>query len=208
VTTEQPGTEEVERTVEDVEKTGHGESADDDQVGGAPVKGFARRLARRLQSRLGPLMWLLPVVACVSLFAALAVFLYRPDQQTDDAAARSAIAAASEGTVAVYSYASNTVDRDIASAKSHLTGDFLAQYEREATTAVQAVAKQKVMKTSAAVVGAAVSRLRPDSADVLIFLNQTTTTADAPGPSMTVGSLMVSLSKVDGKWLISAMKPV
>jgi Mce-associated membrane protein len=208
VTTEQPGTEEVERTVEDVEKTGRGESADDDQVGGAPVKGFARRLARRLQNRLGPLMWLVPVVACVSLFAALAGFVYRPDQQTDDAAARSAIAAASEGTVAVYSYASNTVDRDIASAKSHLTGDFLAQYEREATTGVQAVAKQKVMKTSAVVVGAAVSRQRPDSADVLIFLNQTTTMSDAPGPSMTVGSLMVSLSKVDGKWLISAMKPV
>jgi Mce-associated membrane protein len=199
--TEQP-------SIEQVEKTGHDESADDDQVGRAPMKGVARRLARRLQSRLGPLMWLLPAVACVLLFAGLAVFVYRPDQQTDDAAARSAITAASDGTVAVYSYASNTVDRDIASAKSHLTGDFLAQYEREAKNGVEAVAKQKVMKTSAAVVGAAVSRLRPDSADVLVFLNQTTTTVDAPGPSMSVGSLIVSLSKVDGKWLISAMKPV
>jgi Mce-associated membrane protein len=201
VTTEQP-------PVEEVEETGHEESANDDQVGGVPMRGFAGRLARRVRGRLGPLMWLVPVVACVSIFAALAFFLYRPDQQTDDAAAHSAITAASQGTVAVYSYASNTVDRDIASAKSHLTGDFLAQYEREATTGVAAVAKQKLMKTSAAVVAAAVSRLRPNSADVLIFLNQTTATADAPGPSMSEGSLMVSLSKVDGKWLISGMKPV
>jgi Mce-associated membrane protein len=193
-------TTEEQPSVEEVEKTGQGESANDDQVGGAPMKGYAGRLAR--------LMWLVPVVACVSLLAALAVFVYRPDQQTDDAAARSAITAASQGTVAVYSYASNTFDRDIASAKSHLTGDFLAQYEREATTGVAAAAKQKLMKTSAAVVAAAVSRLRPDSADVLIFLNQTTTTADAPGPAMSEGSMMVSLSKVDGKWLISGMKPV
>ena len=175
------------------------------------VKRFAGSLARRLRGRLGRglwVLWVVLVVGSVSLVAALEYFLYRPDQQTDAAAESSAIAAASDGTVAVYTYASNTVDHDIAAAKSHLTGDFLAQYDREAASGVAAVAKQKPMKTSAAVVGAAVSRLRPDSADVLIFLNQTTTAVGAPGPSMSVGSLLVSLSKVDGKWLISAMKPV
>lgn len=187
-----------ERPADEVEKTGRRKA----------VKRFAGGLARRVQSRLGRGLWVVLVVGSVSLVAALAYFVYRPDQQTDAAAAKSAIAAASEGTVAVYSYASNTVDHDIASAKSHLTGDFLAQYEREASTGVAAVAKQKPMKTSAAVVGAAVSRLRPDSADVLIFLNQTTTAMGAPGPSMSAGSLLVSVSKVDGKWLISAMKPV
>ena len=197
-----------ERPAETVEKSGRGKA----------VKRFAGSLARRVQSRLGRGLWVVLVVGSVSLVAALEYFLLWPDQRTDgvlwpdqqtnEAAERSATAAASEGTVAVYSYASNTVDHDIASAKSHLTGDFLAQYEREASTAVAAVAKQKPMKTSAAVVGAAVSRLGPDSADVLIFLNQTTTAVGAPGPSMSAGSLLVSLSKVDGKWLISAMKPV
>ena len=187
-----------ERPAEEVEKTGRREA----------VKRFAGSLARRVQSRLGRGRWVVLVVSAVSLVAALAYFMYRPDQQTDAATAKSAIAAASDGTVAVYSYASNTVDHDIASAKSHLTGDFLAQYEREASKSVAAVAKQKAMKTSAAVVGAAVSRIRPDSADVLIFLDQTTEAVGAPGPSMSVGSLLVSLSKVDGKWLISAMKPV
>jgi Mce-associated membrane protein len=191
VTTEQTPAEEVD-------KTGRREA----------VKRLAGGLARRLHDRLGRGLWVVLVVGSVSLVAALAYFVYRPDQQTDAAAASSAIAAASEGTVAVYTYASNTVDHDIDSAKSHLTGVFLKQYEQEAKTGVAAVAKQKPMKTSAAVVGAAVSRLRPDSADVLIFLNQTTTTAGTPGPSMSVGTLLVSLSKVDGKWLISAMKPV
>jgi Mce-associated membrane protein len=172
------------------------------------VKRFAASLTRRLPSRLVPVLWVVAVVGSVLLVAGLAYFMWWPDRQTDEADKRSAITAASEGTAAVYTYASNTVDRDIAAAKSHLTGDFLAQYDHEATTAVAAVAKQKPMKTSAAVVGAAVTRLRPDSADVLIFLNQTTTIVGAPGPAMSVGSLLVSLSKIDGKWLISAMKPV
>jgi Mce-associated membrane protein len=172
------------------------------------VKRFAGSLARRARSRLGHGLWVVAVVGSVLLVAGLAYFVWWPDRQTDEADKRSAITAASEGTAAVYTYASNTVDRDIAAAKSHLTGDFLAQYEHEASTAVAAVARQKPMKTSGAVVGAAVSRLSPDSADVLIFLNQTTTAVGDPGPSMSAGSLMVSLSKVDGKWLISAMKPV
>lgn len=182
------------------------ESADsDDEVRPGRMTRI-RALVGRVRG--GRWRWAGAVVAAVALFAALAYFLYWPDQQMDEDAARSAVTAASEGTIAVYSYASTSVDRDIAAAKSHLTGEFLTQYERDASGAVASIAKQKAMKTNAAVTAAAVSQLRPDSADVLVFMNQTTTTLDSPGPSMASRSVMVTLSKVDGKWLISSIKPV
>jgi Mce-associated membrane protein len=43
---------------------------------------------------------------------------------------------------------------------------------------------------------------------VLVFINQTTTTSDKPDPSMTSSSVKVSLTHVDGKWLISSFDPV
>ena len=54
----------------------------------------------------------------------------------------------------------------------------------------------------------AVSELRPDSADVLLYINQTTMAAGDPAPSQAASSVMVKLSKVDGKWLISSFNPV
>ena len=50
---------------------------------------------------------------------------YRPDTQTDDAVAQSAVNAARDGTVALLSYKPDTLDQDFDAAKSHLTGDFL-----------------------------------------------------------------------------------
>ncbi|MGE5694937.1 MAG: twin-arginine translocation pathway signal [Candidatus Sericytochromatia bacterium] len=166
-----------------------------------------RGIARRVQG--GRAAWVGGVAASVALVAALAYFVFWPDRQTDEDAERAVVAAASQGTTAVYSYGSTSIDRDIAAAKSHLTGDLLKQYEGDTAAAVAASVKQKAMKTNATVVGAAVSgRLRPDTADVLLFLNQTTTSLDSPGPSMTATRLMVTLSKVDGRWLISSLKPV
>jgi len=45
------------------------------------------------------------------------------------------------------------------------------------------MARQKSMKTKAKVSGAAVSELHPNSATVLVFVDQVTTTKDSPQPS-------------------------
>lgn len=50
--------------------------------------------------------------------------------------------------------------------------------------------------------------IRPDSAKVLVFLNQETSSKERPDPSLTASSVVVSLTKVDGNWLISAFDPV
>jgi Mce-associated membrane protein len=110
--------------------------------------------------------------------------------------------------VALLSYSSDSLDRDFAAARSHLAGDFLSYYDQFTQQSVAPVAKQKSMKTTAKVTGAAVSELHPDSAVVLVFADQATTTKDSPQPSLAVSSVLVHMTRVNGTWLISKFTPV
>ena len=148
------------------------------------------------------------VVAVLELAAGVFFFQYRPDRQIDDAAARGAIQAASDGAVAVVSYSSDSLDRDFAKAKSDLTGDFLAYYDKFSQEIVAPAVRGKHLTQTAAVVRAAVSELHPDSAIVLVFLNETTTSKDKPEPLTTPSSVRITLTKVNGSWLISKLDPV
>jgi Mce-associated membrane protein len=148
------------------------------------------------------------VIAAVGLAAGVFFFQYRPDRQIDDAAAQRAIRAASDGAVAVLSYSSDSLDRDFANAKSDLTGDFLAYYNKFTQEIVAPAVRGKHLTQTAAVVRAAVSELHPDSAVVLVFLNETTTTTkDKAQPLTTPSSVRITLAKVNGSWLISKLDP-
>ncbi len=133
---------------------------------------------------------------------------YRPDKQTDASVARAVINSASEGTVALLSYSPDSLDKDFAAAKSHLSGDFLSYYNQFTEQIVAPAAKQKSLKTTARVLGAAVQELRPDSAVVLVLVDQSTTSKDNPDPAMASSSVLVSLNRVNGTWLITKFDPV
>jgi Mce-associated membrane protein len=152
------------------------------------------------------------LVLLLVISGALATWLYfheyRPDQQTDGSVAQAALSAASDGTVALLSYAPDTLDRDFATAKSHLAGDFLSYDDQFTQQIVAPAAKQKSLKTTAHVMRAAVAELHPDSAVVLLFVDQSTTSKDSPDPSMAASSVLVTLTKVHGKWLITKFDPV
>jgi Mce-associated membrane protein len=147
------------------------------------------------------------VIAAVGLAACLFVFQYRPDRQIDDAAARRAIQAASDGAVATLSYSSDSMDRDFTKARSHLTGDFLAYYDKFTKEIVVPAIQQKHLAQTVAVVRAAVSELEPNSAVVLVFLNETTVSKDKRQPLITPSSVRITLTKVGGSWLISKLDP-
>jgi Mce-associated membrane protein len=152
------------------------------------------------------------LVALLVISGGVATWLYfkqyRPDQQTDSSVARSVARAASEGTTALLSYSADTLDQDFAAAKSHLGGDFLSYYDQFSRQTVAPMAKQKSMKTTAKVTGAAVSELQPDSAVVLVFVDQVTTTKDNPRPAVAVTSVLVRMSRIGGNWLITKFSPV
>jgi Mce-associated membrane protein len=174
--------------------------------------GRVRRLAagaRVLSSRriLAAVLALL-VAGSLGLLGWQLYYTYLPDRETDAAAAKSAVAAASEGAVAILSYTPETLDQDFATAKSRLTGDFLSYYENFTQQIVAPAAKQKSIRTTAVVLRAALKEFHPDSAEVLLFVNQTTQSASLQQPTLASSSVEVKLTRANGKWLISAFTPL
>jgi Mce-associated membrane protein len=84
----------------------------------------------------------------------------------------------------------------------------LSYYNQFTEQIVAPAAKQKSLKTNARVLGAAVQELRPDSAVVLVLVDQSTTSKDNPDPAMASSSVLVSMTRVNGKWLITKFEPV
>ncbi len=147
---------------------------------------------------------MLSVLLLTSTAVAVGLFVvdYRPDQQTDKASAREVIKAASEGAVALLTYSPDTLNQDFANAKSRLTDDFRDYYTRF-TEQIVAPTAQRGLTTKVRVVRAAVAELHPDSAVVLVFIDQTTASPDKPQPATTGSSVRVTLAKVKQSWLIA-----
>lgn len=157
--------------------------------------------------RIGAAVLAVFLVASLSVLGWLYWFSYRPDSAVDADAAKAAITAASDGTVAVLSYAPDTIERDFSTARSHLTGEFLTYYDNFTKQIVGPATQQKSLKTTAVVLRAALTEFQPNSAKVLLFINQSTLSKDRPEPTMTSSSVLVTLTKADGKWLISQFNP-
>jgi Mce-associated membrane protein len=180
----------------------------DDTTARDTTSGLDGTVARLQQVRIAPIILVLLLLVSGALATWLYVRQYRPDQQTDTAAAQTAVDAARDGTVALLSYKPDTLNQDFAAAKSHLTGDFLNYYDQFTKQIVTPAAKEKALTTTAQVVGAAASEIHPNSAVVLLFVNQATVSKDRPDPAMASSSVLVSLTKVHGKWLITKFQPV
>lgn len=140
--------------------------------------------------------------------AAVGWFVARPDQLTGPDARAELLAAAQDGAEAVLTYSPETVDKNVADAKSRLTGEFLQKYTEFADTVVTPAAKERGIKTEANVARAAISTMDPDSAKVLAFVNQVTTSRERPAPALSTSSVMMTLERRDGRWLISQFNPV
>jgi Mce-associated membrane protein len=173
-----------------------------------PRDSVVRRTLRGARSRVGVILLAAALVLSAGVATWLFVFQYRPDQKVDPAAAKVAVEAASKGSVALLTYSPESLDKDFAAAKSHLTGDFLSYYTQFTEQIVTPAAKQKSVKTTASVVRAAVSELHPDSAVVLVFINQNTTSKENPDGAFAASAVKVGMKKIDGAWLISAFDPV
>ncbi|MEC9323294.1 MAG: hypothetical protein VYB90_05625 [Actinomycetota bacterium] len=151
---------------------------------------------------------LVVLVGSAAVLTTVYLTQYQVMRQTGAAVEQAAVAAASSGTVALLSYAPDTIDADLATAKSQMTGEFLTYYGKFTTDVVAPAVRDRGVKASARAVDAAVMEIRPTEAKVLVFLDQETVSRDRPEPAYTASSVIVSLAKVDGEWLISAFDPV
>lgn len=171
------------------------------------ARDFSWRWIQRMSARWRPIMLALAVVASTAMAGGIYYVQYRPDQLTDDSASRAAVAAASEGTAALLSCTPDTVDHDLTVAKSHLTGEYLRYFTDFGTYFLAPAVRQHSVTASASVLRAAVSQMHPNSAVVLEFLHQTTTSKDKPQPILTTSNVRVTLTKVRNTWLIAKFEP-
>jgi len=148
-----------------------------------------------------------PVVA-VGALVAVQIGVQRADDVSISDARATTVQLASDGAAALLSYTPETVDEDLDRASGLLTGDLLNSYRQLAGDVVGPTAKDKGVTMQAVPVGASVESVAPDTARVLVYVNQTTTMAETPEPSQTQNVVRVTLSHVDGAWLISGFDPL
>lgn len=127
-------------------------------------------------------------------------------QQAESAAAAS-VAAATDTTIAILAYQSDTVDRDLHAATDRLTGTFRDQYTKLIDEVVIPGAKEKRVSASVTIPAAASVSAGENRAEVLVFVNQETKFGDDT-PSNSVSSVKVTLQKEDDRWLVSQFEPV
>ncbi|MGB7113362.1 MAG: hypothetical protein WBD77_23005 [Mycobacterium sp.] len=112
------------------------------------------------------------------------------------------VSAAKDSTVAVLTFRSDTVDRDVAAARDRLTGGFLNTYTQRTQQELIPNARQLRVIASASVPAAASESVTPNHAVVLLFVTQAVRIADAP-TAETASSVRVTLDKIGARWLIS-----
>jgi Mce-associated membrane protein len=174
----------------------------------ASTDSVGRRLKRGAGRNIVAILVAIALVTSAGVAAGLYFFQFTPQQQTNTEATNGAIEAAKNGSVALLSYSPDSLDKDFATAKSNLTGDFLSYYTQFTEQIVTPAAKEKKVKTTASIVRAAASEMHPDSAVVLVFINQVTTSKENPDGAFAASAVKVGLTKIDGRWLISAFDPV
>jgi Mce-associated membrane protein len=124
-----------------------------------------------------------------------------PDKQ------QAATDAAATAAVAILSYKSDTVDKDLDAANKLVTGTFGDYYRNFTRDVVAPAAKEKKISTAASVVGKAISDFSEDKATVVVFVNQSTTTGAIAQPTTTTTTIRIELEHHGDAWLVSKFDP-
>ncbi|MGA9873214.1 MAG: h domain protein [Rhodococcus sp. (in: high G+C Gram-positive bacteria)] len=151
----------------------------------------------------------LAVVVVLALAVGVGVLFhqYRQSQHTEQARTDAVDAARAQAT-AMLAYDFGGVDDQLGSAAEGLTGDFRDEYTTLVTDVIAPAAKEKSLTVQVTVQGAAVVDAEPESATVLLFLNQITTSSEAPEAASSGSRVRMTMDKVDGRWLTSKLEPI
>jgi len=104
-------------------------------------------------------------------------------------------------------YDYRTFDRHTHEVSALLTGRFRNEFVQAATTVVKPLAVQNQAVVMAKVSKASVMST-PDQADVkiLLFVDQRTTSAKLERPQIDQNRVILTMSQVDGRWLVSKIE--
>jgi Mce-associated membrane protein len=117
------------------------------------------------------------------------------------------VSAATESTIRMLSFRSDTVERDLSAAQELMTDGFRDGFAVRARDQIIPDAKARKVTAIAEVPGAASVWATPKRAAVLVFVDRTVTLGSAD-PGEVDSSYRVTLDKVDGRWLVAGFEPV
>ncbi|MGW4544571.1 hypothetical protein ACWEOP_42775 [Streptomyces chartreusis] len=159
---------------------------------------------------------LLTLVLGVLLPAALVAtavlgWQYRDGSRTASARTQ-ALAAAQKAAPLVLSYDYRHLDKDFASARTHLTGGFHAEYGKTTKAVVgptakkyRAVVKATIAAPTTGTPAASVVSASPDKVVVLLFINQVTESTQVSGARVDLNRVRMTMARTDGGWKVSGV---
>jgi Mce-associated membrane protein len=172
------------------------------QPGGDVDEGAAAPASRSGTVLVAPLAVL--VVLLVAVTAVLGVWSSRTSGggAVEDAR-RDALSAARAASRVLFSYDYRHLDKDFAAGKAVTTGTFASDYEKTTSKIVNDVAPRYKAVVVADVSDAAVVSATAARVQVLVFVNQRSTSSLAAGQKITQSRLTMTLERKHGTWLVS-----
>jgi Mce-associated membrane protein len=170
-----------------------------------PARGPVARPPRaaRRTSRSDLLVLVAGLVAVALLLTAGLLAVRARSEDRVEQARTAALAAAESHAVDLLSYDYRHLDRDFARAGKALTGSFADDYATTTDTVVRPTALEVKAVVTAEVAAASVVRAAQNKVVVLLFVNQTTTSTRVEGPKVDLNRVRLTLTRVDGDWLVS-----
>lgn len=127
-------------------------------------------------------------------------------QDQSDAARDEAVQAAKEITAEMLSYETETVDQQLNAARDRMTGEFLGTYTAMINEVIPAAHAQQIAAV-AEVLRAGVVSAKPDSAELVLFVNQSVQVGNTM-PKKTASVARATLVKEGDQWMLSKYEPV
>ena len=182
---------------------------DDDFLFGTDEEDDARRTSGWWGSRasLFVLSGLLAVLLTLVALAALGLLGTDGLEDLDEAEAvarteRTAPAAAEAAAAAILAYDHTSLDADQATAVQFMTEEFAAKYSDTFEKVVRPAAEQTRAKVTATVQASSIVRATEDTARVLLFVDQATTSTANDRPQIALNRVEMSLVRDGDSWLV------
>ncbi|OYD67911.1 hypothetical protein [Rhodococcus sp. OK302] len=146
---------------------------------------------------------LLAVVGALVVVSALGWGGYTTWQHSlDDEARTTALERGRQFATDLATYNFQNLDQNLSVVRENSVGEFAGQYAQVAAN-LQDMIVQYQATSSAQIISAGLADSDRDSAEVLVFLDQTITNTNSPDPRIDRNRMQLSLVREDGKWKLS-----
>jgi Mce-associated membrane protein len=177
------------------------------RVLGAPARLVDRRL--RPGGRARPVATAVLGLLVAGLLVGVAGLGWTRVQDDRTVTAREAgMRAAVELTPLLLTYDHRTLTEDTGRAEAATTGEFAGQYRELIRTSVAPNAGALQLVTRAEVRDSSLVSAEPGQVVALLFLSQVTTSRELTAPRLDSSGVRVTVTEVDGRWLVSRLDRV